>query len=102
MPSVNIVRKTSYNAEDSFQIVAEVLSTDPDLKKLDPKFKFELDPETRTGEAEGTLFKAKVRVADHGNDGSTIELSVEFPITMMAFKGMIERSLQKKIDEALP
>lgn len=100
MPSLKIQKKTTLSADDSFKRISGLLSNDKDLKKLDSKYKAEFNEQTRSGTAEGSMFKAKMNVVEAGG-GSTIELTVDLPLTLALMKGMIEKTLTKKLEEAL-
>jgi hypothetical protein len=100
MPSLKVEKQTERSADDSFKRISDLLSNDKDLKKLDAKYKAAFDSKTRTGTAEGSMFKAKLNVADSG-PGSTVTINVELPLAMMLMKGMVEKTLQRKLEEAL-
>jgi len=100
MPSIKINFDSKLAPKDSFKRVSDVLSNDKDLKKLDAKYKCEFDPKALTGTAEGSMFKAKMNVHE-SSGGSKVEVTVELPFTLALMKGMIEKTLQKKLGEAL-
>jgi hypothetical protein len=100
MPSLKVEKQTSRSADDSFKRISDLLSNDKDLKKLDAKYKAQFDSKTRSGTAEGSMFKAKLNVSESGG-GSTVLVNVDLPMAMMLMKGMIEKTLQRKLDEAL-
>jgi hypothetical protein len=100
MPTIKIEKQTSLNANDSFKRISELLSNDKDIRKLDSKYKCEFDAQQRTGTADGSLFKAKMSVAEAAG-GSKVEIIVDLPFHLMMVKGMVEKTLQKKLEEAL-
>ncbi len=100
MPSLKIQKQCSLTAQDAFKRVSDLLSNDKDLKKLDPKYKAEFDQQTLSGTADGSMFKAKLNVKEVGS-GSTLELVIELPFHLALMKGMVEKTLQKKLDETL-
>jgi hypothetical protein len=53
-----------------------------------------------SGTAQGSMFKAKLNVKENAG-GSTVAVTVDLPMTLMLMKGMVEKTLQKKLDEAL-
>lgn len=83
-----------------FKRISDLLSNDGDLRKLDPKFKCEFDESALSGQATGSMFKARMNVAADG-PGSKVELVVDLPMTMMLMKGMVEKTLRRKMDEVL-
>lgn len=100
MPSVKIEKQTSLSPNDSFKRISELLSNDKDLRKLDPKYKADFSAQTLSGTAEGSMFKAKLNVKEAGG-GSAIEIVVDLPFHLALAKGMVEKTLQKKLAEVL-
>jgi hypothetical protein len=100
MPSIKVELDSKLKPNDSFKRISDVLSNDKDLKKLDAKYKCEFDPATLTGSANGSMFKAKMNVKEAAG-GSKVQVTVELPLTLALMKGMIEKTLQKKLGEAL-
>ena len=86
--------------KDSFKRVSDLLNNDRDLKKLDAKYKCEFNPTDLTGVADGSMFKAKMNVKEQGA-GSKIEIVVDLPFHLALVKGMVEKTLQKKLVEVL-
>lgn len=102
MPSLKIEKQTKLGPDDSFKRISELLSNDKDLRKLDAKYKADFNAQTRSGTAEGSMFKAKLNVTEgSGSGGSTVQISVDLPFHLALMKGMVEKTLQKKLDEAL-
>lgn len=100
MPSLKIAKETSLSANDSFQRITKLLETDKDLRKLDSKYQCEFDAQTLSGSANGQHFKAQMKVTAAGA-GSHVEVSVELPFHLALVKGMVEKTLSKKLDEVL-
>jgi hypothetical protein len=100
MPSIKIEKQVNKPAADAFKRISELLSNDKDLRKLDAKYKADFDAESMSGTAEGSMFKAKLNVKENAG-GSTVAVTVDLPMTLMLMKGMVEKTLQKKLDEAL-
>lgn len=100
MPSIKVEKQSSLSPNDSFKRVSDLLSNDSDLKKLDSKYKCEFDPSTLTGTADGSMFKAKMVIQEHGG-GSKVAVTVDLPFHLALVKGMVEKTLAKKLEEAL-
>ena len=100
MPSLKIEKQSKLSPDDSFKRISDLLSNDKDLRKLDAKYKADFNAQTRSGTAEGSMFKAKMSVSE-GGEGSTIQVTVDLPFHLALMKGMVEKTLQKKLDEAL-
>jgi hypothetical protein len=100
MPSVKIEKQSKLSPDDSFKRISDLLSNDKDLRKLDAKYKADFNAQTRSGTAEGSMFKAKMSVTP-GSNGSTVNITVDLPFHLALAKGMVEKTLSKKLDEAL-
>jgi hypothetical protein len=100
MPKLTVQKNSNATPKDAFEKVSTMLSNASDLKKLDPAYKCEFNAGTMTGKAAGKMFSADLKVAPSGS-GSTIEIIVDLPLTLALAKGMIQKTLEKKLDEAL-
>lgn len=100
MPKLKIQKKSGLNASDAFNKVKSVLADDKDLKKLDPGYSCKFDDSKLTGSASGKLFKAEMNVRGEGG-GSAVEIIVDLPIALMLAKGLVEKTLSRKLDESL-
>jgi hypothetical protein len=99
MPSVKVQVQTTLNTKESFKKVSDLLANDSDLRKLDPKYEAKFDAGSLSGTATGSMFKAKMNVAENGG-GSKVEIVVDLPLYLAMAKGMVEKTLQKKLTEA--
>ena len=100
MPSIKVEKQTPLSANDSFKRISDMLSQDKDLRKLDSKYKCEFNAKEMTGVADGSMFKAKMSVKDQ-QGGSKVEIVVDLPLHLALVKGMVEKTLVKKLEEAL-
>lgn len=100
MPSIKVEVQTKLKAAESFKRISDVLTNDKDLRKLDAKYKADFNPTTMSGQAEGSMFKAKLNVTEEG-PGSKVLVTVDLPFHLSLAKGMVEKTLQKKLTEAL-
>ena len=100
MPSVKIEKQCNLSSDDSFKRISDLLTNDRDLRKLDAKYKADFNASTRSGTAEGSMFKAKLAVKD-APGGSKVEIVVDLPFHLALAKGMVEKTLSKKLEEAL-
>jgi hypothetical protein len=104
MPSIRIERNTKLQGSDSFQRLTKLLDQDKELRRLDPKYVCDFDSAQMKGTAKSKLFTAKLLVlnVDAGSGaGSKVELVVDLPFHLALMKGMIQKTLEKKLDEAL-
>ena len=100
MPSIKIEKQCKHSPEDTFKRISELLSNDKDLRKLDASYKAEFNASSMSGTATGSMFKANMNVKDAGG-GSKVELVVDLPFHLSLVKGMVEKTLAKKLDEVL-
>ena len=100
MPSLKITKETLLSTTDSFQRITKLLESDKDLRKLDSKYQTQFDASSLSGSANGQHFKAQMKITARG-EGSHVEVSVELPFHLALVKGMVEKTLSKKLDEAL-
>jgi hypothetical protein len=100
MPSIKIERQSKHNAIETFQRLRQLLDQDKELRRLDPNYKCHFETENRTGRAESKLFTASLQVKE-GTGGCHIELAVELPFHLALVKGMVKKTLEKKLDETL-
>ncbi|MAE75143.1 MAG: hypothetical protein CL675_13705 [Bdellovibrionaceae bacterium] len=100
MPKVNVASSTSMNAQDSYNKVKSLLENDADLKKLDPAYSCQFNDSSLSGTASGNLFKAQLKVKDAAG-GSEVSIEVDLPMKLALVKGMVQKTLQKKLDNTL-
>lgn len=100
MPKVKVQCQTQHSPEEAFKRVTDVLDNDPELRKLDPAYSSSFNSDTLSGTASGKLFKADLAVKENGG-GCEVEIIVDLPMKLALVKGMVEKTLQKKIDKVL-
>jgi hypothetical protein len=100
MPKLTVKKQTVENADEAYKKVKLWLSDDKNLSKLDPGYNCQFNDGSLTGKATGKMFKADMSVKAQGT-GSEVEIVVDLPLTLALAKGMIEKTIQKKLDETL-
>ncbi len=100
MPTVKVQAQTAMKSNDTFKRVSELLTNDADLRKLDSKYEVKFDEKSLSGTANGSMFKAKMNISENSG-GSKVEIVVDLPFHLSLVKGMVEKTLQKKLNEAL-
>jgi hypothetical protein len=98
MPKVTVQKTITSSPKEAFTKVSDMLSKNEDLKKLDPSYQCEFDESTLTGQAKGKLFTASLTIAP-AQTGSTVEITVDLPFTLSLAKGMVQKTLEKKLNE---
>lgn len=100
MPKFKVEKTTSLNAKDSFDKIKTFLSSDPDLKTLDSSYQCQFQDDKLAGSAKGQKFNAEMQVSEEG-DNSKVSITVDLPLMLMPFKGLVENTLNKKLDKLL-
>lgn len=100
MPSVKVNIDSNLSAEESFKRVTSLLENDAELKKLDPKYVCNFNPSDLSGTAKGSQFKANMNIKPDGT-GSKVEVVVDLPFHLALAKGLVQKTLAKKLDQAL-
>ncbi len=100
MPKVTVTKTANTSPQDAFAKVSTLLSEHPDLKKLDPTYRCDFNAAQMQGKATGKMFSAEMKVTPAGG-GSKVEIVVDLPLALTLAKGMVEKTLSKKLDEAL-
>jgi len=100
MPKVNIEQKSPLKAEETFNKVKDMLSSDESLQKMDNSIKFDFDDSSKTGTVNGNKFKAKVGVKEVG-DKSEVSIIVDLPMLLSPFKGQVKSTIEKKLAKIL-
>jgi hypothetical protein len=90
MPKVTVSCQSNCSTEEAFSRVRKVLENDQDLRKLDAQYKCQFDETKLTGQANGKHFKAQMSIA--GKD---------LPLALSLAKGLVQKTLQRKLDQAL-
>lgn len=100
MPTVKINKTSNLSPQDCFTKVTDLLTNDKELQKLDPGYETNFDSGNLTGTAKGKQFKANMNIKPEG-DGSALELVVDLPFHLGLVKGLVQKTLEKKVDSLL-
>ncbi|MCC7405838.1 MAG: hypothetical protein IT288_15670 [Bdellovibrionales bacterium] len=100
MPKVTVSCQSNCSTQEAFSRIRKVLEHDQDLRKLDAHYKCQFDETKLTGQADGKHFKAQMSIAGKGN-GSAVEIVVDLPLALSLAKGLVQKTLQRKLDQAL-
>lgn len=100
MPKLQVHQESSHSPKDTFDRVTKFLENDKDLKKLDPSYTCQFDPSGLNGTAKGKLFSAQLKIMPKAQ-GASVDITVDLPLALMLAKGMVQKTLQKKLDQSL-
>ncbi|OFZ14008.1 MAG: hypothetical protein A2Z20_10310 [Bdellovibrionales bacterium RBG_16_40_8] len=100
MPKVIVKKQSQVTAQDAYNKVKVILEADKDLRKLDPSYKCTFNDSAFTGAAAGKLFKADMTVKNQSN-GCEVEIVIDLPFALTLAKGLVQKTLQKKLDDSL-
>lgn len=99
MATISIQRTTDLPAREVYEKVRIILSEDKSLRKLDPTYTVDFDATALTGSVRGKLFAAGLKVASSTN--TRVALEVNLAKQVMVFKGLVEKSLEQRLDALL-
>ena len=100
MPTIKLEKSTKKTPQDAFNLIKNFLESDKELSKLDPKLQYNFDDQGLKGTAKGNYFEAKVNVTPH-QEGANVSFVVDLPFHLSLMKGMIEKTLGRKVEQAL-
>ncbi len=100
MPKVKVESQSKYSPEETFKKIKQMLETDRDLQKLDAGYKCNFNESAMTGTAKGSKFEANMKVASTGA-GSQVQIEVDLPLMLTPIKGVVQSTLQKKLELTL-
>lgn len=100
MPKITVDHNSSLQTPDATAKIRDFFENDADLKKLDPKIKFQYDEKTGKGRVEGSQFKADLQLQPK-DGGTLVKVVVDLPFLLTPFKGKVEETLHKKLKKYL-
>jgi hypothetical protein len=100
MPKVKVQSNSKLSAQETFQKIRTLLETDKDLRKMDSSYQCKFDESKLAGTAKGSKFSADMHVTS-SETGSMVEIEVDLPLMLTPVKGVVQSTLQKKLDSAL-
>ena len=100
MPKIKVESQSKHSAQDTFQKIKSLLENDKDLRKMDSSYVCNFNESALSGSAKGGKFEANMKVQNAGA-GSAVEIEVSLPLMMTPFKGVVQSTLQQKLERAL-
>ena len=100
MPKVKVETKSKLSPEETFKKIRNLLENDKELRKMDSGYTCTFDDKAMTGTAKGSKFEANMRVS--GAAGACgVEIEVTLPLMLTPLKGVVQSTLQKKLESTL-
>lgn len=100
MPKVKVESQSKYSAEETFKKIKHMLETDRDLQKLDSGYKCSFNEGGMTGTAKGSKFEAYMKVVS-ASAGANVTIEIDLPLMLTPIKGVVQSTLQKKLESTL-
>lgn len=100
MPKIKVESQSKHSPEETFKKIKNLLENDSELRKMDSNYKCEFNEQKLSGIAKGSKFEAGMQVTAQ-NAGSRVEIEVNLPLMLTPVKGIVQSTLQKKLDAAL-
>ena len=100
MPKITVQKSVSADPQEAFQKLKTFLASDPDLKRMDSSYQCQFQDDKLTGSAKGNKFQAQMAVKPEGAS-THVEVVIEIPLMMAPFKGIVETTIQNKLNKIL-
>jgi hypothetical protein len=100
MPAIKLTTETSLSPQECFSRIAKLFESDKDIRKLDSHFTCKFDEKSLSGTAEGKQFKAQMQVVP-AKQGSSVQVEVNLAFLLTPLKGMVQKTLEKKLNAVL-
>ena len=100
MPKIKVESTSKYTPEETFKKIKHMLENDADLRKMDSGYKCDFNEGQMTGSAKGSKFQAQMKVSS-STPGAQVQIDVDLPLMLTPVKGIVQSTLQKKLDSAL-
>lgn len=100
MPKLKVESQSKYPADETFKRIRNLLENDSELRKMDSNYTCKFDDKALTGSAKGSKFEADMKVTGGGNS-SAVSIDVSLPLMLTPLKGVVQSTLQKKLETAL-
>jgi hypothetical protein len=100
MPKLKCESKTARSPQEAFAKLKALLESDRDLRAMDSSYRCQFDEATLSGTAKGNKFEAEMKIAPAG-EGANVAIEVSLPLMLTPLKGIVQSTLQKKMDKAL-
>lgn len=101
MPKFNFELAAPVDSATLFSKIKNLLTSDNDFKKFDPKVSCTFDEPAKTCNVKGSQFNAELRVKPQNEQSSSIQVEVEVPMALLLFKGKIQEVIEKNLKKLI-
>lgn len=101
MPKLKVESQSKYSADETFKKIRHMLENDNELRKMDSSYVCKFDEAAKTGNAKGSKFEADMKVTGASATGCAVSIDVSLPLMLTPLKGVVQSTLQKKLESAL-
>jgi hypothetical protein len=105
MPKFKVEAQSKHSPEDTFQKIKTLLETDKELRSMDNSYICDFNAQKLSGTAKGGKFQADMLVspktAGAPTAGAMVTIEVSLPMLLTPLKGVVQSTLQKKLDYVL-
>lgn len=100
MPKVNVDVNSKYPAEETFTKIKSIFGENSEIKKFDAQMICTFNDSKLSACAKGSKFAADISVSPQGSQ-SVVQIVVDVPLLLGAFKGQIKSTIEKKLSSML-
>ena len=100
MPKLKCESHSKHSPQDAFGKLKSMLENDRELRAMDASYRCTFDDAALTGSAKGSKFEAELKVSP-SSGGSAVAIEVSLPLLLTPLRGVVQNTLQKKMDAAL-
>lgn len=101
MPKFNFDLSTPLDSATTYSKIKNLLTSENDFKKFDPKVACTFDESSQTCNVKGSQFQAQLQVKAKDSASSTVSINVEVPFALALFKGKIQEVIEKNLKRIL-
>jgi hypothetical protein len=96
MPKVNVDVPSKLSPQETFSKIKTIFGENSEIKKFDAQMNCTFDDAKLSGSAKGGKFSADILVSPQGSE-ALVQIIVEVPLLLGAFKGQIKSTIEKKL-----
>lgn len=101
MPKVKIQKSFSVSPDQLYTAVKEVLTTDKELKALEPSLKIneQSAKDPIKADVNGSRVEGFFEITSEGEKSSRIDINLKLPLILSPFKGLVQKKIEDKLNK---